>query len=1114
MFKNADSQIHPEDQVSMRNMSFHGTALAVRKDFAENVMEIKVQQKNIAAALLPLSEKNLIVASVYLPTMGKDLDYEEAVDALASMLDDYPGDQNMILLIGDLNTEANSSSRRLAKWCNFLADYSLQDKVTGTPTHHHTASGSIGELDRAVVRNIEVTVKVTAEDLNRSDHSPLIAELRVPLQTKKEPVKGGRVETKVNVELLEKNITTFQELTHILADNIRGERRIYDLDSQIGLVSSLIFKAAIESTGQHEFQSQKPRKTKKRKIDRGLHKELRIAAKEHKKSGQRSKKSPTGRRLTAARKAIKLRLEEIQANEDLSLHREIIQAANTKSNKIFKLLKKIRQADTVENKLPGRITGYGQEFSTPDVLEGLRELFKIQTTLDFQERFDEEAFRDAQDLIQARLEIDWDPEEYSAMEMTKQDFDKIVGSLKPGKAQDYLGLSNDLIKRVHPNMSDLLHEIMTDCLHSRDYGGPIRNFGKGTIIVKKPGKPVTDVKNWRKIVVNSTLNNVLQLHVQPKIESKVKKIQTKYQLGFTAGVPIVHAVVAREEIQAISRAMKKTLYFGVLDLMSCFPRISREQVLSLASEILSPSEWELLQQVYSRTWGEIRIESQKSEPMEGDVGAIEGGILSVQILKLFMAVLLTLLERSGYTAGVDFLLLKIKGGGICAADDLLIFCWSPRDLKEMLRICQYWSDRFRATFSPDKSVVVIQRPPDSPPPDGEEETFELNGQKLQNVDIAEHLGVPISANGDNSEELVAVRLTKARRAINGSLALFNPRSFVNIATKLELWKKQFKAVVLYGTDTTVLKISQIRKIETFQIKILRSMLGLSKRASTVRTRLLAGCQTMSFDIWKSRLGILNGIMDGETLTRQYCVLAWECKVKKSWTYTTVKRLHEVLVAEELDGFLNAADMLLDSKKNFKESIKIILTGAELRRLSRELNTEKSIFKVPQLAFKTPMPMVSSDFSSYGQKLVKSFASVFTSDFYRSFGGLCFLCRSKEIKEADHNRYKDTTEHFLSSTCEVEKSPLSQQMWSEIKEKVARISKDNIIPSQVLNDSYRARFLMNPTCLSLQQNRISAEDLQMTGLDISIRKFAHFRLKYRYSLLKQRGYIVKKRFQFN
>ena len=36
MFKNADSQIRPEDQVSMRNMSFHGTALAVRKDFAEN----------------------------------------------------------------------------------------------------------------------------------------------------------------------------------------------------------------------------------------------------------------------------------------------------------------------------------------------------------------------------------------------------------------------------------------------------------------------------------------------------------------------------------------------------------------------------------------------------------------------------------------------------------------------------------------------------------------------------------------------------------------------------------------------------------------------------------------------------------------------------------------------------------------------------------------------------------------------------------------------------------------------------------------------------------------------------------------------------------------------
>ena len=1112
LFKNADSQTHPEDQVTTRNMSYHGTALGVRKDFAENLREVNIQHKNIAVAELRVGNEVLIVGSVYLPTMGKDEDFEEATDALAAALEDFPTGQNKLILAGDMNVDVSSTPRRLAKWSNFLADFDLEDNATGIPTHKHTATGAESELDRVVTRNISVTVNLIHEDLNRSDHSPLHVEFHIPKSEAEIPKKGGQIETKVNIEKLDENIDIFQELTKHLADSLALERDKYDLDTQNGLVSSLIFHAAIEATGQPQFQSQDPRTPRKPKIDRDLYKELRAAVKLHNRSSPKSKKSPTGRRVAAARKAIKLRLEEMKSMKDLKLHREIIHAARSKSTKIFRLLKKIRQAETTANKLPGKITGYGKEYSTPNVLEGLRDLFKIQTTLDYNDRFDEEAFRDSQDLIQSRLETVWDPEEYSAIEISKQDFEKVISKLKPGKAQDYLGLSNDLMKRLHPAMTDLLYQIMSDCLRSRDYGGPVRNYGKGTIIVKKPGKPVTDVKNWRKIVVNTTLNNILQLYVQPKMEEKVQKIQTKYQMGFTAGVPIINAVIAREELQAISKAMRRTLYFGVLDLMSCFPRISREQMLALASDILTPAEWDLLRQIYTRTWGELRIEAQRTDPMEGNVGSVEGGVLSVQILKLFIAVLLTLLERSGFTAGVDFGLMKIKGGGIGAADDILLFCWSARELRTMLHLCQYWSDRFRATFSPDKSVVLIQRAPGDTGSD--EEVFELNGQRLEIVHMAEHLGVPIADNGDNSEELVKIRLTKARRAINGSLALFDPKSFVNVATKLELWRRQFKAIVLYSCDTTMIKASQARKIETFQLKILKSMMGLSRRASSVKTRLLAGVPTMNFEIWKNRLGVLNSIMDGDTLTKQYCVLAWECKIKKSWTYTTVKKLHDILVSEDINKHLNAADMLLNDKKDFKENIKIILVGAEVRKLSRDLNSQSGIYKVPQQVFKTPMPMMSSDFSSYGQKLVKSFAAVFVSDFFRSYGGVCLICRHKDINELEVDHYRDTTEHFLSTKCDVNKSPLSQEMWSEIKLKLQRISPANVITSELSSDQYRARFILNPTCLSLGSDRISASDLQATGLDISIRKFCHFRLKYRYSLLKERGYIIKKKFIFN
>ena len=35
-----------------------------------------------------------------------------------------------------------------------------------------------------------------------------------------------------------------------------------------------------------------------------------------------------------------------------------------------------------------------------------------------------------------------------------------------------------------------------ESIDQRDFGGLIRNYGKGTLLIKKPGKPVTNIKNW------------------------------------------------------------------------------------------------------------------------------------------------------------------------------------------------------------------------------------------------------------------------------------------------------------------------------------------------------------------------------------------------------------------------------------------------------------------------------------------------------------------------------------------------------------------------------------------------------------------------------------------
>ena len=1108
IFKNTDTTEHIEDQISKRNLSYHGVAIGVKKSISENLREISIPYKNALAVMIPTGDQQTVVINTYLPTYGKDRLFSEALDTVTAVLQDLDQEART-MMIGDMNVDTDSDPRRVAMWMEFLSDNNMEGGATGTPTHRHKVTGNLNELDRTVTRNMEATVRVIENPLNSSDHFPILAETRVGFKRKKTQVKGAKIESKVNIRKLDENIDEFRRILDDLATDMEAIRHDYPLDSQNGIVSNLIFRAALEATGQDLYQSQAGRRPRRYKVDKELYKAVRQAKRRLMKESHPERKKELRRELKTARKFLRRELNKRIELTDLQTHREITEAANSQSNKIFRVLRKVKQEGLVENKLPSKIEGYGLKYEAPNVLEGLREIFRLQTTIDHQPRYDEKSYEIAELAVKLRMEYDWPEEEYQAIEMDLNQYKKIVGKMKPEKAQDYLGLSNDLLKRIPESMMNLLHNLAVDCLQARDYGGLIRNFGKGTIIVKKPGKPITEAKNWRKIVVNTTILNVIQLYVQPKIEEKVRMIQRPAQLGFTAGVPITNAVVGRQELQQLSKYMKRTLFFGVLDLMSCFPRISREQVLLLASSILTPAEWELLAQIYHDTWGDIRVEGQKSRLTASNIGSIEGGILSVQILKIFMSTLLLMLERSGFTAGVDFQLHKISSGALGVADDVLLFTWSASILREMLRICQAWSDTYRGTFSADKSVIVIQRTKGDTEDYGD---FHLNGEVLKVVDTAEHLGVPILSSGDNSDDLLLTRLTKGRRAMQAGLSMFNPRSYINIATKIELWRKKYRAVVLYGLDTTSLTASKMKQLETFQITALRGMLGLSERASRVKVRLLAGVPTMSFEVWKARFGDLNSILTGSTVVRALCVLAWECRVTKSWTVETVQKLHNILTDEGLDDKVKAVDFLAGERNQYKEGMKNLMTGAEIRNITRELKN-MTCYRVPTQPFRSPLTLVNSDFSAYGKELVKSYAQVYCSDFYRNFSKKCYLCLNKQVPVGEEHRYIDDAQHLLSNRCQVAECTRSTATMAEIKLRIAEIKPDHLLTSEVASEDFTVRFLLNPSCITMGANAIAPGDIQSKGLDIQIRKFFHQRLKKRYELLRDYGFITKRKFKF-
>ena len=289
-----------------------------------------------------------------------------------------------------------------------------------------------------------------------------------------------------------------------------------------------------------------------------------------------------------------------------------------------------------------------------------------------------------------------------------------------------------------------------------------------------------------------------------------------------------------------------------------------------------------------------------------------------------------------------------------------------------------------------------------------------------------------------------------------------------------------------------------------QTKSLRAILRLTVRAKTSLVRLLTGTTRISAEVWKRRLGVLHGILSGNTFVRDFCILMLHCPVENSWTYRTVQKLMELL-EDKLDPYM----LLERSKTQFKEDVRNLIGGHEIRQLVAEVETSL-VHRVPINPFQDVMPMLLTDFSYKSQRHARSFAALYCADFFRNYGNSCYLCADPALTQAEVNSTADNTAHLLSGSCRVASSPQVTSAREEVKSILRKILPESPIVSEVCSGEYWARWILNPTCVTLGKDKLTPEQLQLSGADTAIRLYAHKLIQSRYSLLKEAGLILRTR----
>ena len=197
----SDSFTVPEDKMLESGPTWHGTALAWLKTVDSCITKIPIISERFCGVRYTdnKTNTNILAYTAYLPTSGKDDEFNEILSQLSCDIRNNLEEKCAILIGLDSNQSEKSTKRRTESMNQFNKEFSLQTILKNTePTFHHNNQLSVSQIDHILYYVPEKSkVKVhlhkhlcqLENSDNLSSHDALVGNISLPLiyKSKKEP---------------------------------------------------------------------------------------------------------------------------------------------------------------------------------------------------------------------------------------------------------------------------------------------------------------------------------------------------------------------------------------------------------------------------------------------------------------------------------------------------------------------------------------------------------------------------------------------------------------------------------------------------------------------------------------------------------------------------------------------------------------------------------------------------------------------------------------------------------------------------------------------------------------------------------------------------------------
>jgi len=336
------------------------------------------------------------------------------------------------------------------------------------------------------------------------------------------------------------------------------------------------------------------------------------------------------------------------------------------------------------------------------------------------------------------------------------------------------------------------------------------------VLIYKKGD-TNNFANYRPISLLNTLYKVIAAILQKRISETLDRHLQKTQYGFRKDKSTGDAIHLVRRVIEYGESTKNQLHLLLLDWEKAFDKVDREALMEAMQRMgVDEKLIRIVRSLYKNTTFKVEIDGNCSKWETQHTGIRQGCPLSPYLFLIVMTVMFHDVHEQ-----VDDTMKRHRVPGaefdeVTYADDTICISRSETAMNLFVEHIEREGLKYGMKLNKNKCELITTH-----------ETANIkfaDGTKIRKTKKATYLGCEIGIKTTNKEEL-SKRFANTMATMK-KLDLFWRHSNCTTAMKIHTAEAVLRAKLLYGLESAQLIPSVLKRVETFQLKVLRKILKM------------------------------------------------------------------------------------------------------------------------------------------------------------------------------------------------------------------------------------------------------------------------------------------------